>query len=132
MNRLALLIAILILAACDTNPPRIDDYRYVAYSWTGGNIDEMIAVWGKPNREHEPATAGAPGKARWRSFSRVGTGGTGESYRYFCEMIARFDEAGSISEIEIVRSQHCRTLYGEGIRDMLRPGVKPPPTWQDT
>ncbi len=132
MIRLAAVFALLSLAACDTNPPRIDDYRYVAYSWTGGNIDEMIAVWGEPNREHVQASADTLGKARWRSFSRYGAGGTPDSYRYFCDMTAHFDADGKVSEIEITRSDHCGTFYGEGIRDMLRPGVKPPPTWEST
>ena len=130
MYRLTALLIALLLAACDTNPPRIDDYRYVAYSWTGGNIDEMLAAWGEPNRGSGKAEDGHPGHARWRYFSRAGEGMS--HHRYFCEMIAHYDSTGTLAEIEIIRSDHCGTLYGDRIRSLLRPGVKPPPTWQDT
>jgi len=130
MIRLAALLAALVLVACDTNPPRIDDYRYVAYSWTGGNIDDMVAAWGEPNRGNEAATDENPGLARWRYFSRAGEG-MGH-HRYFCDLIVRYEPTGTISEIVIVRSDHCGSYYGDRIRSLLRPGVKPPPTWQDT
>ena len=130
MFRLAALFATLALVACETNPPRIDDYRYVAYSWTGGNIDEMFAAWGEPNRGNQGATARSLGSAKWRYFSRAGEGMS--HHRYFCEMVAHYDTTGKIVEIEIIRSDHCGTHYGDRIRGLLRPGVKPPPTWQDS
>jgi len=30
------------ILGCATEAPRIDQYSYVAYSWTGGNIGDMI------------------------------------------------------------------------------------------
>ena len=120
-----LIIAVSILG-CATDAPRIDQYRYVAYSWTDGNIGDMIEAWGTPQGDYKEATDSYPGHARWRAFSRLG-GATGDnSIRYHCDAIARFGANGTITEIEIRASKHCERYYKD-FDSMLRPGVKPPP-----
>ena len=128
MKTLATLLLGAVLCGCATDAPRIVEYRYVAYSWTGGNISDMIEAWGTPRAGHDEATAATPGHARWRVFSRTGGGGSGSGsggIRYFCDTIARFDMDGTIYEIEIRQSDNCDRYYRD-LGSMLRPGVKPP------
>ena len=125
MNRLAILFLALLVYGCTTSGSRIVEYRYVAYSWTGGNIEEMIEAWGTPKAGYEVATAEQPGRARWRAFSRVGAR-EAPGYRYFCDTVATFDTNGEITEIDIRRSDSCHRYYKD-LDAMLRPGVKPPP-----
>jgi len=127
MNRLAILFLALLVYGCTTSGSRIVKYRYVAYSWTDGNIEEMIEAWGTPNAGYEVATAEQPGRARWRAFSRGGSGEVGGSgVRYSCDTIAIFEVSGKITEIDILNSNSCHRYY-KNLDSMLRPGVKPPP-----
>ena len=127
MKLLTFLICGMTLYGCATEAPRIVKYRYVAYSWTGASIDDMISAWGKPNRGYRSASADDPGFARWRVFSRLGSReGSGAGYRYFCDTIAFFGRDGKIAEIDIRHSDSCERYYKD-LDSMLRPGVAPPP-----
>ena len=127
MKLLSLLVFGLMLYGCATEAPRIVKYRYVAYSWTDGSIDDMIEAWGNPNKAYKKASEDEPGFARWRVFSRLGSReGSGGGYRYFCDTIAVFGEDGKITEIEIRHSDSCGRYYKD-LDSMLRPGVAPPP-----
>ena len=127
MKLLALLACGMMVYGCATEGPRVVKYRYVAYSWTDGNIDDMIEAWGKPNRGFREASKDEPGFARWRVFSRIGGGaGSGGGYRYFCDTIAIFGGDGKIAEIDIRHSDSCGRYYKD-LDSMLRPGVAPPP-----
>jgi len=119
---------VLLLYGCETGGSRIVEYRYVAYSWTGGNIDEMIEAWGTPKAHYSRATATKPGSARWRVFSKVSGGDGSGGYRYFCDTIATFDAEGMITNIDIRRSEACHRYYKD-LGSMLRPGIKPPPPY---
>ena len=126
MKNLATLLLAAFLCGCATDAPRVVEYRYVAYSWTGGNISDMIEAWGTPRAGHDEATPTTPGYARWRVFSRTGGGGNGDGrIRYFCDTIARFGMDGTIWEIDIRQSEYCHRYYKD-LSSMLRPGVKPP------
>jgi len=127
MKNLALTLIVVLVCGCATDAPRIVEYRYVAYSWTDGNISDMMEAWGAPQSGYKDATDSSPGFARWRAFSRVGGAQGDNSIRYHCDTIARFGADGTISEIEIRASKHCQRYYKD-LDSMLRPGVKPPPT----
>ena len=126
MKNLALLMIAASILGCATEAPRIDQYSYVAYSWTGGNIGDMIEAWGTPKKGYEQATVDQPGYARWRVWSRFGRWETGGGIRHHCETVAVFGMDGTITEIEIRASVHCERYYKD-LDSMLRPGVKPLP-----
>ena len=126
MKYLVLLLIAMLVSGCETNAPRIDEYRYSAYSWTDGNITDMIEAWGTPQSGYRDATDTTPGYARWRAFSRTGGQG-GVGVKYHCDSIAHFGTDGMIIEIEIRRSDSCHRHYDDKLGMMLRPGVKPPP-----
>lgn len=126
MKSIGLLVLAIMLFGCATDASRIDKYRYVAYSWVNGNIDEMIDAWGKPNRDYDKASENKPGLARWAVFSRAGNIEDGPAVRYHCDMTATFGNDGTIIDIRIRHSNSCHRYYKD-LDSMLRPGVKPPP-----
>ena len=126
MKKLTLLMIAASILGCATDASRIDEYRYVAYSWTDGNIGDMIEAWGTPQGDYKEATDSYPGFARWRAFSRVGGAQGDDAVRYHCDTIARFGADGTISKIEIRAAKHCQRYYKD-LDSMLRPGVKPLP-----
>ena len=130
MYRVAILFLFVTVCACSTDATRIDPYRYAAYSWTDGNINDMIEVWGEPRAlDFQEATDDEPGYAVWRAFSRTGGGGQGGDggIRYHCVMRAHFDTTGTISEVDIRRSDSCHRHYKD-LDTRIRPGVKPLPS----
>lgn len=126
LKNFALLMIVAMVCGCATDASRVVEYRYVAYSWTDGNIGDMIEAWGTPRAGYKNAADSDPGYARWRAFSRVGGAQGDDSIRYHCDTIARFGADGTISKIEIRASKHCQRHYRD-LGSMLRPGVKPPP-----
>jgi len=122
MKKITLPLIMVLVCGCATDASRIIEYRYVAYSWTDGNINDMIEAWGTPQGGYKEATDSYPGYARWRAFSRVGGAEDGSGIRYHCDTIARFGADGTITKIEIRASDHCQRYYKD-LDSMLRPGV---------
>ncbi len=109
MSRRFALVTLLSCAGCaqlsGEYSSSVDDYSMAAKSWLGANIEEMIAAWPNPNMHCGSNTIGEAGCAWWRH--RQTGGGENPSYNYRCEAIARYNEAGVISRIEVRESLRC-------------------------
>jgi hypothetical protein len=116
----------IILVSCtgcaqlaDKPPPAVGDYSIAAKSWLGANIEEMIAVWPNPNMRCGSNTIGEAGCAWWRHNQAAAPGGT-PNYDYRCEAIARYNEAGVITKIEVKESSNCHRRFPGQIDRMTR------------
>ena len=124
MLRLLPLFLGLCLAACQSDGRRLDEFAYVAFSWTGGDLAQMTDAWGKPNGGYEKALDEENlGRARWRALAN--TGGSLGGLAYACEIVVHFEPSGKIAEVVIVRSYLCKRHYGDDLSPLLRPGAKP-------
>ena len=90
-----------------------------AKSWPGANIEEMTAVWPNPNMWCGSNTSGEAGRAWWRHHQTAAPGGN-PVYDYRCEAIARYDEAGVITKIEVNESSNCHRRFGGQLDRMTR------------
>lgn len=116
-------IVLVICAGCthfaDNPTPAIGDYSMAAKSWLGANIEEMIAVWPTPNMHCGSNTIGQVGCAWWRHNQTPAPGGR-PVYDYRCEAIARYNEAGVITKIEVIESSNCHRRFGDQLDQMTR------------
>ncbi len=90
-----------------------------AQSWLGANIEEMIAFWPNPNMRCGSNTIGEAGCAWWRHNQTPAPGGR-PVYDYRCEAIARYNEAGVITKIEVKESSNCDRRFGDQLDQMTR------------
>jgi hypothetical protein len=132
MKRLGILFLAVALFGCQTNPQIFSEYRYAAYSWVGGDIDDMVAAWGEPSDASSLATSKQPGHKHWdlrdtKRGTREYTVGGGSFTKYACDTIAYYDVYGKIIEIDVKRSKNCDEVYADQLESMLRPGTPPPP-----
>lgn len=103
----------------DNPPPAVGDYSIAAYSWRGANIKEMTAVWPSPTKRCGSNTIGEAGCAWWKHNQAVPPGGT-PNYDYRCEVIARYNEAGIITKIEVKESKNCHRRFPGQLDRMTR------------
>jgi len=116
----------IILVSCagcaqlaDKPPPAVGDYSMAAKSWLGANIEEMIAFWPEPNMRCGSNTIGEAGCAWWR-HRQTGTPGGNPVYDYRCEAIARYNEAGVITKVEVKESRNCHRYFRDRFDRMTR------------
>jgi hypothetical protein len=132
MTRIGILLLALTLFGCQTNPQIFSEYRYAAYSWVGGNVNDMVTAWGEPTDASSMASSSQPGFKQWKlSDKKRGTRensvGAGSFTKHACDTIAYYDVYGKIIEIDVQRSKNCDEVYAEQLDAMLRPGTPPPP-----
>jgi len=48
MKKSLLILVLTALSACGSTETAPDEFTIIAEEWQGGNINEMIAVWGNP------------------------------------------------------------------------------------
>jgi hypothetical protein len=117
MSRATIFLSLLICTGCAElvveSTPTVDEYSTAARSWIGAHIDEMLAAWPNPNMPCGSNTIGEAGCVWWRDLY-VGQGD------YHCEAIARYDEAGVITRIDVRRSRYCYRRFGDRFDRMTR------------
>lgn len=108
-------VALLILFFCSgcaqlagKSTSSVDEYSMAARSWLGAYIEEMTAVWPNPNMHCGSNTIGEAGCVWWRHRQ---SGHRNPSYDYRCEAIARYNEDGVITRIDVRESQRCDRLF---------------------
>ena len=120
MGRIFTLISFFSCVGCAEltykSTPVVDEFSMAAKSWIGAHIEEMISVWPNPNIHCGKNTIGEAGCAWWRyGQSPVADGQV--TYGYRCEIIARYNEAGVITRIEIRESDRCDRIFaGQFVR----------------
>ena len=121
MIRIIIASIILVLTSCAQldggTVGRQDDYSNAAMSWLGAEIREMVAVWPSPNMDCGPNKTGQAGCVWWRQFKGIASGEG--PLEHHCEVIARYDEAGVITEIDVRRSRECHRLFGNEQLDRM-------------
>ena len=122
MKKTLLILVLTTLAACSSTAPAPDEFKLLAEEWQGGNIQEMIDVWGNPKTLKQASTDGYDGIARWQYISGGGSPSTGGgSRRSRCEATAYFNANGFISDIEVI-SQRCNGIVrSHAMEEMRRP-----------
>ena len=116
MKKILLTLVLTVLASCSSTEPAPDEFMIIAEEWQGGNINEMIAVWGDPKVLKQASPDGEDGVARWLHFYSGGAPSTGAGMRRSrCDATAFFDANGFITGIEIV-SQHCNRKSVDKLR----------------
>ena len=121
MKKTLLILALTALAACSSTAPRADKFTVIAEQWQGGNIQDMINVWGDPKSLKQASAEGYDGVARWQYIfggSSVGTGSG--NHRSRCEATAYFNANGFISDIEVI-SQRCDERRLRTMEELRRP-----------
>ena len=123
MTRIITTVMILMVTSCaqlDTGKvDRDDEYSRAALSWLGADIQEMLAVWPNPNMPCGSNTVGEAGCAWWRHFGAGDPSGVAR-LDYYCEAIARYDEVGVITEIDVRRSRYCHRVFNDRFDRMTR------------
>jgi len=71
MKKTLLILLLTALAACSSTAPAPDRFALIAEEWQGGNIQDMIQVWGDPKSLKQPSADGEDGVARWQYISEV-------------------------------------------------------------
>ena len=120
---IAILFVALTACAPDSGNVRSDDeFAIAANSWLGADIKEMLAVWPNPNMRCGPNEIGQAGCAWWRLTNRRNLGVSSDSwtYNYYCEAIVKYDAAGSIIDIDVVRSINCERRFSRGFGLLTR------------
>jgi hypothetical protein len=121
MKKSLLILVLTALSACSSTETAPDEFTTIAEEWQGGNIQDMIDVWGDPKTLKQAGADGDGGVARWQHISGGGSPSTGgQSRRSRCEASAYFDTSGFISEIEVV-SQNCSSRKLRAMKDLRRP-----------
>ena len=93
-------------------------------SWVGANVNEMVVVWGAPNKWQEYESPGDPMRAYWEiknsSGQRLGvaSGGSGRLVRR-CEAFVIADEAGTILAAE-AKTDRCVEFLGGRLAELHR------------
>ena len=89
MKKTLLTLVLTALAACSSTEPAPDRFTLIAKEWQGGNIQDMINVWGNPKTLKQAGTDGEGGVARWQHISGGGAPSTGGgSRRSRCEVVS--------------------------------------------
>jgi len=120
--RIIAVVVILVMTSCARpNTRKVDqndDYSRAAMSWLGGEIDEMVAAWGTPNRGFLAAAGKQRGVAGWevRSYS-------GSDIRYHCASFAYFNSNGTILKIVVKHSYSCHRRFKNGFETMTRDNI---------
>ena len=124
MGRSVALIVVLSCAGCAQfayeSDSAVDEYSMAAQSWLGVNIGEMIAAWPNPNMPCGSNTIGEAGCAWWRHRQTPPSPDGRPAYDYRCEAIARYNEAGVITKIEVMESSDCHRRYRDQFDRMTR------------
>jgi hypothetical protein len=121
MKKSLLILVLTVLVACSSTETAPDEFTIIAEEWQGGNINEMIAVWGDPKVLKQAGAGGEDGVARWQHISGGGSPGNGgESRRSRCEASAYFDASGFISDIVVI-SQNCDARKLRTMKELRRP-----------
>ena len=95
-----------------------DAFRAAAISWVGAPLDDMIKVWGPPNRQIIDAESGRNGMVRWHAAQDIGgiqTGRTG----HLCSVEARFDLNRTVTRVDTI-SHDCDDRYEDEIGALTR------------
>jgi hypothetical protein len=98
---------------------RDDDYSNAALSWLGADIQEMLAAWPSPNTHCGSNTVGEVGCTWWRHFGPGDHIGVAH-LDFHCEVIARYDGFGVITEIDVRRSRYCYRFFNDRFDRMTR------------
>jgi hypothetical protein len=120
MKKSLLILVLTALVACGSTEPAPDRFASIAEEWQGGNVQDMINVWGDPKSLEQAGADGYDGVAVWQYIyggSSVGTGGG--SHRSRCEATAYFNANGFISNIEVI-SQRCNGIVRSHAMEELR------------
>ena len=121
MKKTLLIFVLTALAACSSTEPAPDKFKLLAEEWQGGNIQEMIDVWGNPKTLKQATTDGEDGVARWRHVSGGDSPDAGRgSQRSRCEATAYFNANGFILDIEVF-SQRCNKIWRSYLERLRRP-----------
>ena len=111
------LLAVLSLFGCAASlhdsASDSDAFRAAAISWVGAPLDDMIKVWGQPNRQIIDAEPGRNGLVRWQS-SRSRGGIQPHNTAYLCSVEARFDVTRTITRVDTI-SHDCDDQYADSI-----------------
>ena len=126
MTQIFAIVFILVLTSCaqpgTEKVRRYDDYSRAAMSWLGADIDEMVAIWGPPNKGFLPAYGKKRGVAGWEARSSSGFGERKE-IRYHCTSLAYFSSKGAILRIEVKHSRSCHRRFKNGFESMTRDNI---------
>ena len=124
MRPASIFFSLLICTGCvelvaSESPHTVDEYSIAARSWIGADIEEMLAAWPNPNMQCGSNTIGEAGCVWWRHNQTPAPGGT-PAYEYRCEAIARYNEAGVITRIDVRRSRYCYRRFNDQLDRMTR------------
>ena len=120
MKKTLLFVVLTALSACSSTEPAPDRFASIAEEWQGGNVQDMIEVWGDPKTLKQASADGEDGVARWQYISGGGSPSTGGgSRRSRCEATAYVDANGFISNIEVI-SQRCNGIVRSHAMEELR------------
>jgi len=116
------IIAILSLVGCAASVhdsvSDTDAFRAAAVSWVGAPLDDMVKVWGEPNRRIIDAEPGRNGLVRWQSSK--GRGGVqGGKVDHLCSVEARFDINRTVTRVDTI-AQNCDKRYVDEIYALTR------------
>lgn len=116
MQKFLLILVLTALAACSSTGPKPDEFTTIAKEWQGGNVQEMIEVWGDPRVLEQVGADDSDGFARWVHYF----GSAAQRTR--CEVTAYFGASGFISDVEVI-SHNCtsRSLRSKAMKDLQRP-----------
>ena len=122
MKKTLLILVLTALSACSSTEPAPDRFASIAEEWQGGNIQDMMQVWGDPKSLKQASADGEDGVARWQFISEGGSmSSEGGGLRSRCEATAYFSANGFIVDIEVI-SQRCnRTVRSYAMEDLRRP-----------
>ena len=121
MKKTLLIFVLTALAACSSTEPAPDNFKLLAEEWQGGNIQEMIDVWGNPKTLKQATTDGADGVARWQYVTDGDSFNAGRAtQRVRCEATAYFNANGFILDIEVF-SQRCNKIWQRSLEKLRRP-----------
>ena len=121
MKKILLTLVLTVLASCSSTEPAPDKFTLIAEEWQGGNIQEMIDVWGNPKTLEQATADGENGVARWRYVSGGDSPDPGRgSQRSRCEATAYFNANGFILDIEVF-SQRCNKIWQRSLEKLRRP-----------
>ena len=116
MKKTLFFVVLTALAACSSTEPKPDEFTTIAKEWQGGNIQDMIDVWGNPRVLEQVGVDDSDGFARWVHYFG------GELRRTRCEETVYFGASGFISDVEVI-SHNCtsRSLRSKTMNDLRRP-----------